>query len=144
MQALVNYTQALLKAVNIDSYYCVVEASHDHKISLQNDFANMEGNHIILCLPFKNDTTWADCTSQTIPFGYLGDFTDDRNVLACTPEGGKLMHTPKYNYKNNLESRKAEFAINEAGELSGTMKTIFKGIDYEDRDEEISEQRLNS
>lgn len=133
-KALVNYTQALLKAINIDSYYCVVEAGEDYKVGLLNDFATMEqGNHIILCVPFKNDTTWADCTSQTIPFGYLGSFTDDRNVLACTPGGGKLLHTPKYTADDNLESRKADFVINENGELSGHMSSTFKGIDYEDR-----------
>ena len=138
-KALVNYTQALLSAVNINSYYCVVK-SGSFKVNLLSDFASMEqGDHIILCLPFKNDTTWADCTSETIPFGYLGDFTDDRNVLACTPEGGKLMHTPKYTFKDNQESRTANFTINEAGELSGSMRTTFKGTDYEERDELINE-----
>ena len=133
-KALVNYTQALLKAVGIESYYCVVEADENYKVSLLNDFASMEqGNHIILCLPFKNDTTWAECTSQTIPFGYLGAFTDDRTVLACTPEGGKLMHTTKYSAGDNLESRKASFTISESGELSGDMASTFKGVEYEER-----------
>jgi Domain of Unknown Function with PDB structure (DUF3857) len=139
-KALVNYTQALLKAVNIDSYYCVVKSGRDYKVSLLNDFASMnQGDHIILCIPFKNDTTWSDCTSQTIPFGYLGSFTDDRNVLACTPDGGKLMHTPKYTAQNNLKSRKANFIINTGGELSGSMATTFKGAYYEYRDELINE-----
>jgi hypothetical protein len=134
-KALVNYTQALLKAINIPSYYCVVEAGRKFKVNLMDNFPSMEqGNHIILCLPFKNDTTWADCTNQTIPFGYLGDFTDDRTVLACTPEGGKLMHTPRYTYQNNLESRKASFRINDGGELAGDMETIFKGTNYDELD----------
>lgn len=133
-KALVNYTQALLKAVGIESYYCVVESGRNYKVSMINDFASMEqGNHIILCLPFKNDTTWAECTSQTIPFGYLGDFTDDRTVLACTPQGGKLMHTPKYTAGDNLEAREASFEINENGELQGGMLTRFKGTEYEER-----------
>jgi hypothetical protein len=141
-KALVNYTQALLKAVNIDSYYCVVESGSDYKVSMMDDFASMDqGNHIILCLPFKNDTTWADCTSQTIPFGYLGDFTDDRLVLACTPEGGKLMRTPKYTFKENLETRKASFVIDGAGALSGNMHTIFKGTNYDERDELVKESQ---
>jgi hypothetical protein len=141
-KALVNYTQALLKAVNIDSYYCIVKSGGKYNVSLLNDFASMtQADHIILCVPFKNDTTWADCTSQTIPFGYLGDFTDDRTVLALTPEGGKLMHTPKYTAANNLESRKADFVINAAGELEGSMTTIFKGVNYEDCDYLLKETR---
>jgi hypothetical protein len=140
-KGLVNYTQALLKAVNIDSYYCVVN-SGDRKISMLNDFASMnQGDHIILCLPFKNDTTWAECTSQKIPFGYLGNFTDDRLVLACTPEGGKLMHTPKYNAAGNLQVRKANFSIDEKGELAGTMSTIFKGLQYDNREYLMDEPR---
>ena len=139
-KALVNYTQALLKAVNIDSWYCIVQSGRRYKVSLLPDFASMEqGDHIILCIPFKSDTTWADCTSETIPFGYLGDFTDDRNVLACTPQGGKLMHTPKYTVNDNLESRKASFVINKDGEISGSIHTIFKGADFDDREEILNE-----
>ena len=139
-KALVNYTQALLKAVNIDSWYCIVQAGRHYKVGLLDDFASMEqGNHIILCIPFKNDTTWADCTSQTIPFGYLGDFTDDRNVLACTPEGGKLLHTPKYTVNDDLESRQAEFVMSPEGAISGTMTTLFKGADYDSREELLNE-----
>ena len=141
-KALVNYTQALLKAVNIDSYYCVVEANDDYNVSLLPDFASMDqANHIILCLPFKNDTTWADCTSQTIPFGYLGEFTDDRLVLACSPEGGKLMRTPKYTAQTSVKSRKANFTIAADGTLNGTISTLFKGTDYEYRDNLIDEPK---
>ncbi|MCO5948991.1 DUF3857 domain-containing protein [Mucilaginibacter flavidus] len=141
-KALVNYTRALLKAVNIESYYCEVEADADYKISFAHDFPCMQGNHIILCVPFKNDTTWADCTSQTLPFGYLGDFTDDRTVLAVTPEGGKLLHTPKYTVETNLRNRKADFSISDDGELSGTMSTIFKGVQYTDRDYFLKEPKM--
>jgi hypothetical protein len=120
-----------------------VMGDHERKISLLNDFASMDqANHIILCIPFKNDTTWCDCTSQTIPFGYLGDFTDDRNVLACTPEGGKILHTPKYTAGDNLEARKADFVLNADGELSGEMTTNFKGTDYDDRYWQIQESPI--
>lgn len=134
-KALVNYTLTLLKAVNIDAYYCEVYADSRHKINLIKDFASRDqANHAILCIPFKNDTTWCDCTSQTWPFGYLGDFTDDRTVLAYTPEGGKLLHTPKYTAQDNLQQRKGYFVLNEAGELSGDMTTSFRGVEYDDRD----------
>jgi len=149
-KALVNYTQALLKAVNIESYYCVVEANHDGeaKVGFLPDFASMDqGNHIILCLPFKNDTTWCDCTNQTIPFGYLGSFTDDRYVLACTPNGGELLHTPKYTAHDNLELRKINLTINATGDINGNMLTDFKGITYPYREGiimESGEERLKS
>jgi hypothetical protein len=138
-KGLVNYTQALLKAADIDSWYCVVEAGSE-KVSMQPDFASMsQGNHIILCLPIKNDTTFLECTSQKIPFGFLSDFTDDRTVLACTPNGGKLLHTPKYTATQNVQSRKAEFTITPNGELSGNMTTIYKGTQYDNPEELVGE-----
>ncbi|HVV54806.1 MAG TPA: hypothetical protein VHC47_05760, partial [Mucilaginibacter sp.] len=70
---------------------------------------------------------------QKIPFGYLSDFTDDRLALACTPEGGKLMHTPKYTTEDNLEKRSADFTITDTGDLEGSMRTAFSGADYDDR-----------
>jgi hypothetical protein len=134
-KALVNYTQALLKVAGIPSYYCEVMADRDDKTGLIGDFASADQtNHIILCIPFKNDTTWCDCTNQIIPFGYLGNLTDDRTVLACTPEGGKILHTPRYTALDNIQQRKANFVLSETGELSGNMTTIFKGIEYDDRD----------
>ena len=138
-KALVNYTQALLKAVNIDSYYCVVKSGSE-KSSLKTDFASMDqADHIILCLPFKSDTTWLECTSKTTPFGYLGNFTDDRWVLACTPQGGKLLHTPKYTALENKEEIKASLNLNETGELKGDIITTAAGTQYQNEDDMLTE-----
>ncbi|MET3980537.1 hypothetical protein ABIB62_003137 [Mucilaginibacter sp. UYP25] len=138
-KALVNYTQALLKAADIPSWYCVVEGDNS-KISMLDDFASMgQGNHVILCIPLKNDTTFLECTNQKIPFGFLGDFTDDRTVLACTPEGGKLIHTPKYTAAENLQTRKANLVITADGELSGNMVTIYKGTQYDNPESLVDE-----
>lgn len=138
-KALVNYTNALLKVANINSYYCVVN-SGSRKISMMPDFASMaQGDHVILCIPFKNDTTWLECTSQQMPFGFLSNFTDDRWVLACTPDGGKLLHTPRYTREMNLTKRIAEFNIDTTGTLSGIMTTKFGGTDFDERDRVIDE-----
>lgn len=141
-KALVNYMQSLLNVVGIESYYSVVQAGTE-KISLDPQYASMQqGNHVILCLPLKGDTTWLECTSQKIPFGYLGDFTDDRFVLACTPEGGKLLKTPKLTTANNLQIRHANLAIANDGSITGNVKTIFSGSQY-DNHEEIIDKPLN-
>jgi hypothetical protein len=138
-KALVYYTQSLLKTVGIDSWYCVVE-SGSRKRSLTPDFASMDqGDHVILCIPFKSDTTWLECTSQKIPFGFLSDFTDDRWVLACTPQSGKLLHTPVYTPQDNVTKRLGNFAIDDKGQLTGAMTTTFTGTDFEDRDYIIDE-----
>lgn len=136
-KGLVNYMQSLLNAVGIESYYCIVEAGSEKK-SLDPSFANMtQGNHIILCMPLKGDTTWLECTSQKIPFGYLGDFTDDRYVLACTPEGGKLLRTPKLATAQNLQVRKATLVVAKDGNITGHVKTTFSGAQYDNHEEMV-------
>jgi hypothetical protein len=129
-KGLVNYMQSLLDVVGIESYYCVVQAGNK-KVNLDPTYASInQGNHIILCLPLKGDTTWLECTNQQIPFGYLGDFTDDRYVLACTPEGGKLLRTPKLAAKENLQVRYAELTLAKDGNVSGKLNTVFTGAQY--------------
>jgi hypothetical protein len=138
-KALVNYTQSLLKAVNIPSWYCVVNAG-DFKKNMETDFASMnQGNHIILCLPLKNDTTWLECTSQDIPFGFLGSFTDDRTVLACTEEAGKILKTPALTTQMNLQSRRAELYLDKAGNISGNLQTTLGGSQYDNCDQMINQ-----
>ncbi|MET4083748.1 hypothetical protein ABIB40_003720 [Pedobacter sp. UYP30] len=141
-KALVNYTQSLLEAAGIESLYCVVEAGNQ-KVSLDPSYASMnQGNHIILCMPLKGDTTWLECTSQKIPFGFLSTFTDDRLVLACTPEGGKLLRTPKLSVQNNLQIRNSELKITATGNAKGTIKTLFFGSQF-DNHEEMLDKPIN-
>ena len=130
-KALVNYMQNLLSLADIPSYYCVVEAGWQKK-SLRPTFANMQdGNHIILCIPFENDTTWLECTSQSMPFGSLGDFTDDRLVLAWTPQGGQILKTPIYTEQDNKQVRSAKFTLVDYNHLKGKMATKFYGTQFD-------------
>lgn len=130
-KGLVSYMQALLNVVGIPSYYCVVQAG-SAKRDMQSDFAGMEqGNHVILCLPFENDTTWLECTSQRTPFGFLGSFTDDRTVWACTPQGGKLLRTPRYAAEANVQRRQAALTLKDDGTLTGTVETEFIAGQYD-------------
>ncbi|MNM87011.1 hypothetical protein D3C81_991810 [compost metagenome] len=130
-KALVNYMGSMLSAVGIPSYYCMVEAGK-RKENFHKTFANVQdGNHAILCLPFKNDTTWLECTSQNLPFGFLSNFTDDRDVIACTENGGVIMHTPKYSNAINLQLRNAELSLSDDGSIKGSLNTKFYGTQYE-------------
>jgi transglutaminase-like putative cysteine protease len=134
-KGLVNYMHSLLKAVEIESYYCVVEGDRE-KISLDPTYASMnQGNHIILCLPLKGDTTWLECTNQQIPFGYLGNFTDDRYVLACTADGGKLLRTPKFQVEKNLQVRQAQMRLEANGHVKGRIYTTFFGLQYSNHED---------
>lgn len=131
-KGLTNYTKALLKSQGIESYYSVVYAGKG-KRSLEKDFASMQGNHVILNLPNGDDDIWLECTNQTIPFGFLGDFTDDRDVLVITPKGGLIKHTPIYADNDNKKVIKAKVILTAEGNVSADVTIVSKGIVYNNR-----------
>ncbi|WP_299209218.1 DUF3857 domain-containing protein [uncultured Dokdonia sp.] len=131
-KALTNYTKSLLEVAEIPSYYTILYAGDD-KMDIQPDFVSMQGNHAILSIPDGEDYVWLECTSQDIPFGFIGDFTDDRDVVIITPEGGKIVHTDIYDYSKNTQYLKGICKITPEGTLEATVTIQSKGIQYNDR-----------
>lgn len=131
-KGLTNYTKALLKTQGITSFYSVVWAG-DSKRNMEPDFASMQGNHVILNVPIKDQEIWLECTSQEIPFGFLGDFTDDRDVLVVTEDGGILKRTESYLDTINKKITNAYLEITDQGMLKGKVMLRSEGIEYSDR-----------
>jgi transglutaminase-like putative cysteine protease len=132
-KGLTNYMMALLKIAGIESYYTVVQAGNEI-VDFHEDFASLaQGNHIILNIPNGGDDIWLECTSQKSPFGHIGDFTDDRNVLVVTPEGGQLKHTKKYATEENLQETTGMYTLDANGNIKATATIITKGIQYDRR-----------
>jgi hypothetical protein len=129
-KGLVNYASAMLKCVGIQSWPVLIRGGDDAE-SLRADFPGNQFNHVILCVPLGLDTTWLECTSQRIPFGFLGSFTDDRDALLLGPGGGKLVHTPVYGKNVNTIVRKIHLCIDSAGTASVTVKASFNGLMFE-------------
>ncbi|XLS29955.1 DUF3857 domain-containing transglutaminase family protein [Flavobacteriaceae bacterium M23B6Z8] len=131
-KGLTNYTKALLKLVGVDAYYSIVWAG-DEKKSMEPEFASMQGNHIILNIPSNRQEVWLECTSQVMPFGFLGDFTDDRDVLVLTPEGGTLKHTPRYLNDKNLRKTEGTVTMDSNGAINAAISLLTTGIEYDNR-----------
>ncbi|MDO6800916.1 DUF3857 domain-containing protein [Wenyingzhuangia sp. 1_MG-2023] len=131
-KGLSNYTKALLDAVGIESNWVILYANE--KRDFDKDFNGLQGNHMILNLPKlnKGEDVWLECTSQSLPFGFLGDFTDDREVLVLEKEGGVLKHTPKYLDKNNKRQIVGVVNIDDNGNLSADLSIGSTGILYGD------------
>ncbi|AUS05746.1 DUF3857 domain-containing protein [Pseudotamlana carrageenivorans] len=131
-KGLTNYTMALLDAAGIPSYYTVVYAGAA-KRNFENDFAAMQGNHAILNIPNEGGDIWLECTSQKLPFGFIGDFTDDRDVLVVTPEGGVIKHTKKYSTEENSQYIKGDYKVLEDGAIEAQAQIVSRGIQYDDK-----------
>lgn len=128
-KALSNYTRALLKEVDVPSYNTLVYGDRS-KVSLQSDFMFLEVNHMILCVPNKEEYVFLECTSQDAPFGYQANFTDDREVLIIKPEGGEIVRTHSYEDKDNRQNSVGTYTLSENGNFTGKVEIISEGTQY--------------
>lgn len=128
-KGLTNYTKALLNEVGVESYYTVIYGDSDI-INIDETFSSLQGNHVILCLPTDSDFIWLECTNQTTPFGYIANFTDDRDALIVTPEGGKIVHTKSYETLENKLETKALIDLNDHGGLNAIINLRSMGSQY--------------
>lgn len=129
-KALSNYMVSMLKEVGIKGYYSYVEGSTS-PTSIDPNFPSDPFNHIIVAVPLKQDTVWLECTSQTNPYGYLGEFTGDRQALMITEDGGKLVNTTRYKTENNTQIRNAEVIVDGEGNATAKVHTTYGGLQYE-------------
>ena len=125
-KALANYMYALLKAVNIPSYWAVIRRG-TNEYAANPDFPFNTFNHEILCIPFKNDTTWLECTGNTQPFGTLDISTQNRNALLITEDGGKLINTPKSSVKENQFNSETYIKLEADGSAKAQIKILSTG-----------------
>lgn len=142
-KGLSTYMKACLDAVGIKSYTAVINAGA-MEAPVDASFPANRFNHEIVCIPGTGDTTWLECTSNRTDFGVLGDFTENRNALLITENGGVLVHTPASRPEENTSSTytrvtlagdgsgKAEVAMSATGEFR--MERI--GHLYEERHED--------
>lgn len=130
-KALTNYMYSILKEAGISSYYSLIRAGKSANY-ITEDFPSQQFNHVILSVPVLNDTVWLECTSQTMPAGYLGDFTSDRPALLIDENGGKMVRTPKYNMKENLQARNIKAILDDNGKLKMIASNWYSGMQQDD------------
>ncbi len=117
------YTYSVLKALGIKSYVALINAGFD-KEPADKDFPCNQFNHMILCVPQKKDSIWLECTSNTNDFAVLGNFTENRNALLITEEGGVLVPTPKSKSADNTFNSFTKVALED--DASGTSLTTLQ------------------
>lgn len=132
-KALSNYMVSMLKEVGIKANYTLIRAG-ENEPDIDVSFPSSQFNHVIVAVPNNTDTLWLECTSQTNPFGYLGDFTGDRHALMITDDGGKIVKTPSYSAKDNIQSRIADVLVELSGDATAKVQTTYRGLQYESND----------
>jgi hypothetical protein len=138
-KALSNYTWALLKAVDVEAYYTIIQAG-DELSSFDKDFTAMYGNHAILCIPHQKDYIFLECTSQTSPFGFVAGFTDNRYALIVKPEGGEIVKTTHYPALGNLQKTQAVVVIDDQGHLKAEVNIVSTGTQYGNREGRLDQK----
>lgn len=130
-KGLSNYTKALLKEVGVTAYYTHIE-SGNYQYNFNENFPSLsEGNHVILAIPNGEDYVFTDCTSQTHPFGFIGDFSDNRYAHIIKPDGGELVKTTAYLNEDNRESLSIKGSLDGEGHLTASLEISSRGLDYD-------------
>ena len=124
-----NYTRALLREVGVEAYYTVIYGDNNIR-NIDREFSAVQGNHVILSIPNGDENVWLECTSQTNPFGFIAGFTDDRDVLLITSEGGKIEHTRSYSKDENLQHTKANVELKADGSIISEVNIKTYGYQY--------------
>lgn len=131
-KALTNYMYSLLKAAGIRSNYVLVYAGQGAQDHVIPDFPSVQFNHAILCVPMSKDTMWLECTSQSAPAGYMGEFTGNRKALMIDENGGTLVATPRYTKIENILERNIKAKLETDGTLSMKVNTRYGGMQQDD------------
>src|SRR5258708_1378660 len=127
-KALSNYMQAVLQVIGIKSYQAPVNATYN-KEPVNPDFPCNQFNHVIVCVPQPKDSIWLECTSRTNDFGSLGSFTENRNALLITEDGGVLVTTPASKARDNTFTSLTYIALKADGSVRVTTRLRTTG-DY--------------
>lgn len=122
-KALSNYMKAALKTVGIRSHVAVINAEFNQE-PVDPEFPSNSFNHVILCVPGQKDSTWLECTSSTAEFGVLGNFTENRNALLITENGGVLVPTPKSHSSTNVFATRTTVTLSD--DMTGISETIIQ------------------
>jgi hypothetical protein len=129
-KALSNFMISMLKAVDINAYYTLVKAG-DGASAIVKEFPSQQFNHVIVCVPNEKDTVWLECTSQDNPFGYLGSFTGDRDVLVINEGGGEIVRTKAYCKEDNRQVQKSKVILTSNGSAAINLNVVSAGRQYE-------------
>lgn len=138
-KALTTYMKAMLKSVGIESFYTIIKAGEKNS-EIDINFPSQQFNHVILMIPSEIDTLWLENTSNTLPFNYLGTFTQNRYALAISGEKSQLVKTPALSINDVILERSYSFQPTDTIETQIEIYLTIRGKEFENFRYFISEK----
>ena len=125
-KALSNYMVSLLERAGVVAYPVLI-SSGSAEPPLRTDFPSNQFNHVVVCVPLPEDTVWLECTSQSIPFGHMGETTENRDALMVAPSGGVIVHVPPSTPAQNFQRQSGIVTLLNSGTANARVITRFGG-----------------
>lgn len=145
-KALTTYMKAALKSVGIESFYSIIKAGENYT-EIDTTIPSQQFNHVILMVPNEKDTLWLENTSNSLPFNYLGTFTQNRYALTIHGKKSRLVKTPKLSIDEVLIERNYYFQVTSNNKVLANLDLILRGNSFENFRHFISkkdkEQQMN-
>ncbi len=135
-KGLSNLMVSLLNEVGIRAIYALINTNtaNDALPSTPSSFFN----HAVVCIPFYKDSLWLECTSNSLPAGFMSSFTEGQHALLVLPEKGALVKTPLTEAAHNQRQRIFSATVMENGECEGLGQIHYAGNFYERLDKKAS------
>ncbi len=129
-KALTNYMMAMLRAVGIEAYPALINLGHG--VDVLADIPNNRFNHVVLFVPLNGDSLFLECTSKTLPMGYIGLENAGKNSLIVYPTGGVLVKSPRLQRDENQQIRTGNITFDVNGNAVATFTTRYTGYQHDD------------
>lgn len=129
-KALSLYMKSLLEVVGISSFFTLVYGGKMPN-PIETDFPAQRFNHAIICLPYRSDTLWLDCTSKDFPVGYTSAFIQGRPALVVSRGKSRLVNIPFLKSDEVVSMRTYHFSAIDNETMEVAVHSIYKGSKFE-------------
>jgi len=129
-KALTNYMKALLDFAGIKGYFVLINRDLNPK-KIIADLPFPQFNHVLLAVPFKQDTIWIENTENSEAFNYVGSSIQNRKALWVDENNSKLISMPAQNKQDVELARKIMVSLDNQGNGEAKALFSFKGFYYE-------------
>jgi transglutaminase-like putative cysteine protease len=128
-KALSNYMRAMLSAIDIPSYYTIISMRRERFFKDYPNFS--QADHVILMVPLEKDSLWLECTTQTLPFGYIHSSIAGHDALAVGDDKSFFCTLPSYPPADGKEINHVDIRLGADGAAEMNVHSTYSLSEYE-------------